>query len=173
MDCLTVSFEKERLGVLTYNKHLNCRVLRMRFGNSKITLQIFVATNKVMCFSSDMLNFSHAFYVLYKKYGIEVISRKLCTSVWCFRLLSQILNMSNFYDHCLLANPHLLYSFEPELFPCISISNFANCSVVMRVFKTGKVIILGVRHVREIVEPLAMLSSMFFDYSLSVDFNNI
>ena len=52
------------------------------------------------------------------------------------------------------------------------ISKFSNCSVVLRVFKTGKVIILGVKHVKEIVSPLAILESMFFDYSMSAGFAN-
>ena len=170
VDKLTFASRNICYPLLTHNKLMNSFVLRMKIGSGKLTLQVF--KNSIMCLSNNFCNFSYAFYILSKKFGIQVKTYSLCTSVWTYQLLGRIMHMADFYSQCLSAKPRLLYVFEPELFPCITISKFSNCSVVLRVFKTGKVIILGVKHVKEIVSPLAILESMFFDYSMSEGFAN-
>jgi len=153
---------------------MNAFVLRIVYGNSRMTLQIFLSTNKAMCFTSNFskTNFYNAFNLLATKYGSTVTDCTLCTTVWTYRLLSRIIDMNKFYSHCLLSEPKLLYTFEPEIFPCITIRNFEKTSVVVRLFYSGKLMILGVHHVKEMVEPLSILCNMFFDYSLSCNLSN-
>lgn len=50
---------------------------------------------------------------------------------------------------------------------CLFVCN----KVTVRIFHTGKVIFLGVKHVSNIVEPFNILSSTFFDYWLQRDLN--
>jgi TATA-box binding protein (TBP) (component of TFIID and TFIIIB) len=104
------------------------------------------------------------FQMLNVNYGLVVETCILSTSVWSYALLSRIPVMLGFYKYCKSVHPELSYDFEPELFPCMTICKFAHKSVMLRVFYTGKVIILGVRHVSEIVEPLLIVTNMFFDY---------
>ena len=77
-------------------------------------------------------------------------------------------------ERCVRHNTYILKRFptveyEPELFPCITLS-YKNATI--RIFHTGKVILLGVRHVEQVSESLKFLSDAFFDYSLLCDFEN-
>lgn len=152
------------------NNSMNSFVLRINF-RSKVTLQVFVSSKTAMCFTSNFSqqDFYDLFFLLCNKYGIEVKLCKLCTSVWTWELLSRIGNVHKFYLYCKSVQPTLSYEYEPELFPCLTISFN---SKVARVFHTGKVVFLGIRHVSEIVGPLNLLSELFFDYSLSCNLEN-
>ena len=78
---------------------------------------------------------------------MKVKTCRLCTSVWTYHLLSRIGELSKFYAYIIKRFPTVEY--EPELFPCITLS-FK--STLIRMFHTGKVILLGVRHVEQVSE---------------------
>ena len=59
--------------------------------------------------------------------------------------------------------------YEPELFPCITLL-YKNTTV--RMFHMGKINLLGVKQVEQVSEIVEILSSVYFNYSLSCNFDN-
>ena len=158
-----------------YNHLMNSFVLRIIFCNgnnksiAKVTLQLFLSRGSAMCFTCNFtINlFYELFYLLNTKYGIKVKTCSLCTSVWSYHLLSRIGELSKFYGY--LIKRFFTVEYEPELFPCITLS-YKNTTI--RLFHTGKVVLLGVRCVEQVSEIVQFLSDAYFDYSLSCNFDN-
>ena len=155
----------------TKNKHMNSFVLRIPYNAGKLTLQIFFSTKTAMCFTSNIcLNEMYdLFLLLSKEYGIDVKTCFLCTTVWTFSLLSKIGDMGKFYKHCVSQHPKLSISYEPELFQCVTM---VVEKATIRIFHTGKVIILGIQHVNQLTCPYSVITSIFFDYSITCNFGN-
>ena len=76
---------------------------------SKVTLQVFLSRCMTTCFTSNFM--ADIFYELYNlldtKYGIKVKTCCLCTSVWTYRLLSRIGDLSKFYWYLIKHFPHV------------------------------------------------------------------
>jgi hypothetical protein len=155
-----------------YNKLMNSYVLRIAFGsNCKATLQIFLSHNSAMCFTSNCspVMLMYLFNVLARKYGIIVKTCRLCTTVWSYCLLSKIGDLGKFYMHVLTFYPELKIDFNPEVFPCLTI-HFGESH--LRVFHTGKVVLLGIKCTAQLTSAVDLMSDLFFGYSLSKDFGN-
>ncbi len=154
---------------------MNSFVLRIVFCNdsnknvAKVTLQIFLSRCTAMCFTCNFTSnlFHELFYLLNIKYGIKVKTCHLCTSVWSYHFLSRIGDLSKFYWY--LRKRFSTVEYEPELFPCITM-NFCNASI--RMFHTGKVVLMGVRCVEQASDIVQFLSNVYFDYSLLCNFDN-
>lgn len=158
----------------TYNKLLNSFVLRIKFRCCKASLQIFVSKNKAMCFTCNFTNsmFSFLFDLLRKKYGVLIQTRHLCTTVWTFSLFSRVGELSKFYTFVSKEFPSLKVELEPELFPCITIVFTNECSTTIRIFHTGKVVLLGVLSNKQLYCAADFISTLFFDYSFSCNLEN-
>ena len=113
--------------------------------------------------------FYEIFYLLDTKYGIKVNAYSLCTSVWTYRLLSRIGNLSKFYWYLIKRFSTCITTYEPELFPCITLL-YKNTTV--RIFHTGKINLLEIRFVEQVSEIVEFLSTIYFEYSLSCNFDN-
>jgi hypothetical protein len=160
----------QRFGV--FNKLMNSYVLRIVFGiNCKATLQIFLTNNSAMCFTSNcsLVMLKYLFVLVGKKCRIRVKTCSLCTTVWTFSLLSKIGELGKFYSHILTVHPNLQTDFNPELFPCITIE-FEDG--YLRVFHTGKVVLLGIKSTEQLTSAVDFLSNLFFDFTLCNDFEN-
>ena len=145
----------------TANKLMNCYTLKL----TNATVQVFLVSRRAMCFvrkSKVLPNVSD--------YGLVVKSSRLVTSVYTSSLLSKVCNMNKFYRLCKSAHSNLSILYEPEIFPCIHMKCF---DVTMRLFHTGKVILLGVKSPNQLAEPLRFLSDVYFDYTLAHNFDNI
>jgi hypothetical protein len=165
-----------------FNKLMNAFVLRIVFFDSlgkcvcKVTVQIFLATNSAMCFTSNFSvhKFQKLFFLLERKYGVKVRRCTLCTTVWTYSLLSKIGDLGSFYSYMLTKHKNLEIEFNPELFPCLTlvVKNPNHHPTFVRIFHTGKVVLLGVRCVQQVANSVLFLSDLFFDFSLDCNLEN-
>lgn len=182
VDRLTLEkVDKRRLlQYATYNRLMNSFVLRICFGSDKsarkATLQIFLSKYSAMCFTRNFIGpmFQYLFHLLYKKYGVQVSCRRLCTSVWTYNLLFPVGNLGKCYSYLVELFPNFEIDYNPERFPCITIllKLSTNVTTSVRIFHTGKVVLLGIRTVDQITEVVNKLSDMFMDYSLYCNLDN-
>jgi TATA-box binding protein (TBP) (component of TFIID and TFIIIB) len=160
-----------------FNQSMNAYVLRIVFvGRSKVTIQIFVSRKTAMCFSSNLSTamFNYLFRLLNCKYGINVFQCTLCTTVWTYSFMSRIGDLGLFYAYIQANQSNLEIEFNPEIFPCLTlvVKHFHHQNTYVRIFHTGKVVLLGVKCTEQVVSAVEFLSNMFFDYSLSCNLNN-
>ena len=146
--------EKILLHYGKYNKLMNSFVLRI----DKVTLQVVLVTKKAMCFSHSVDVVSALL-----QYGIRVKESTLCTSTWVAKLDVLGLNLYEFFSF-LVKHCRMYYmSFEPELFHCITVKHN---KITVRIFRSGKVVALGVKRVRELVESWDFICAAFNKYKL-------
>jgi hypothetical protein len=127
-----------------------------------------------MCFTCNFSSscFSYLFDLLHVKYGIQVQSWRTCTSVWTFSLFSRVGDLSKLYAFISNSYPALCVELEPELFSCISLIHVNVRRTTIRIFHTGKVVLLGVLNCEQLSCAIDFLSVLFYDYSLSRNFDN-
>ena len=146
--------EKLLLRYGKHNKLMNSFVLRI----DKLTLQVFLVTKKAMCFSHSV-NVVTALL----PYGIRIKESTLCTSTWVAKLNVQSLNLYEFFSFLVKHfSKHFMY-FEPELFHCITVKHN---KITLRIFRSGKVVALGVKRVCELVESWDFICDAFNKYKL-------
>ena len=155
-----------------YKKSCSCK--------TKATLQVFISTSKAMCFTSNFEfdDFLYLYKYLYIHCGIKVVKCRLVTSVWIYNFMKPIKNLQKFYSFC-KTQKGLIFEYEPELFPCVTLkipkSNFVEkekAMVTARIYHTGKVVLLGIQCVRELVIPLETLFSLWFNFTIENNFDN-
>ena len=112
-------------------------------------------------FTSDMFN--DLFHLLNTKYGVKVKACRLCISVWTYRLLSRIGDLSKFLwysvKHFLTCKIEYM---NPSCFHALI--NFCKASIHM--FHTDKINFLGICSVEQVSE----IVEFQIDYSLSCNF---
>ena len=96
-------------------------------------------------------------------YGIRIKESTLRTSTWVAKLNVQSLNLYEFFSF--LVSHHRKYHiyFEPELFHCITVKHN---KITLRIFRSGKVVALGVKRVCELVESWDFICDAFNIYKL-------
>ena len=157
-----------------YNHLTNSFVLRIVFYNgshkSKVTLQKSLSRCMTIRFTSNFTSdmFYELFYLLDTKHGIKVKTCSLCTSARTYRLLSRIGDLSKFYWYLIKHFSTCTIEYEPELFPCITLL-YKN---TVGMFHTGKINLLGIRCAEQVSEIVEFLLTIYFEYSLSCNFNN-
>ena len=124
----------------------------------KVTLQVFLVTKKAMCFSHSV-----DVVTALLPYGIRIKESTLCTSIWVAKLNVQSLNLYKFFSFLVLHHRKYNIYFEPELFHCITVKHN---TITSRIFRSGKVVALGVKRVCELVESWDFICDAFNKYKL-------
>jgi hypothetical protein len=157
----------------TFNKLMNSFVLRINFGTCKATIQFFPVKNSAMCFTSNFSNtdFLYLFALLRKKYGVGVKLCALCTTVWKYSNV-RVGDLNRFYNFLSMQFPNLEMDLTVEIFPCITLVYVKPSlkATTLRVFHTGKVILLGVTSSNQlscVVDFIATLFADFFTFTRS------
>ena len=146
--------EKLLRGRAKYNKLMNSFVLRI----DKVTLQVFLVTRKAMCFSHSV-----DVVAALLPYGIRIKESTLCTSTWVAKLDVHQLNLYQFFSFLVKHYSTFYMYFEPELFDCITVKHN---KITLRIFHSGKVVLLGVKRVCELVESWKFICNAFEKYTL-------
>ena len=147
-------YEKLLLRYGKHNKLMNAYVLRI----DKVTLQVFLLTRKAMCFSHSV-----DVVAALLPYGIRIKESTLCTSTWIAKLDVQQLNLYEFVSFLVKHCGSYYMCFEPELFHCITVKHN---KITLRIFRSGKVVLLGVKRVCELVESWKFICNAFEKYTL-------
>jgi hypothetical protein len=161
------------------NRLMKSYIVRIECKCSKLTLQVFSTSWIAICFSCKLSSsqLSDVFCLLPSTCGIQVLSSSIASSVWVYQAISPIGDLRNFLKFCLSMYPCLMYDFEPELFPLLTLRFFKRDSqcrfVTARLSHRGKIVFLGVQHVCELVDPIEKLSSLIFDFCLANSFSNL
>lgn len=165
------------LSCCTPNGLMKAYLVRISFECCKLTLQVFPSTGIAICFSNyvSSFDFSVALKLLPSLCGVRVLSSSLSTSVWVFQSLSPVGDLGNFLKFWRRSNPLILSDFEPELFPLLTLrfpkAKNPNKFITARLSHRGKIVVLGVHHVRELVDPIQKLSNAIFNYCLDTSFS--
>jgi hypothetical protein len=161
------------------NRFMKSYIIRIECKCSKITLQVFSTSWVAICFSCKLSSsdISDVYSLLPSTCGIQVLSSSIASSVWVYQAISPIGDLRKFLKFCLSVYPCLLYNFEPELFPLLTLRFLKQDSskrfVTARLSHRGKIVFLGVQHVCELAEPIHKLSSLIFDFCLANSFCNM
>ena len=150
---------KRLLKNVKLNKSLNCYKLRLEAA----TVQISLTSKCAMCFVKKSCVIPDV-----EKYALIIKNSRLVTSVYKYKLLSKIVNMNTFYS--LRRKVTKCVSFEPELFPCLTLKCF---EVTIRIFNSGSVVYLGIKQEQQLIKAHKFLSDLYIDYCISTNFENI
>ena len=198
------TFMVNRFDVLTYElldynklknnsyKHIACtNSFLIKYENSRckgsllVFMSYYPVGNKTLVRKANFFtskfefdDFIQVFLSCPIKFGIRILTSRIVTTVWTNCLLSEIGELSLFFNFCKSHLPnYCIIEYEPELFPCIQIKiPKTNCKtsckfVTCRISYTGKVNLLGAQNVNDIIEPIQLLDSLCFDYCLNNDFD--
>ena len=146
--------EKLLLRYGKHNKLMNAYVLRI----DKVTLQVFLLTRKAMCFSHSV-----DVVTALLPYGNRIKESTLCTSTWVAKLDVHQLNLYQVFSFLVKHYNTFYMYYEPELFHCITVKHN---KITLRIFHSGKVVLLGVKCVCELVESWKFICNAIEKYTL-------